>query len=213
MAGYFLYSLDGDAFTKLVSEPTDAQARALAKPLLADRRTFLIGAGWPDDLDALAAFVKGRLASPDWYGDLDDDGASLWDDVVWSFRDKPGEACGLGFECTDYESIYWDCAEFAAANGAPLMSDKTFGCSGFRCPPEKRSQLERYYQLMPPAETRALHEQLKIVEPHAAGLPGFNPNAMEDDDESVASQFFHGLHGPVAEMAARGRALFVQLDT
>ena len=213
MAGYFLYSLDGDAFTKLVAEPTDAQTRALAEPLLRDFADDLAEAGWPTEVGPLADLIKTRLAAADWYGDLTDERATLWDEVVHSFTDEPGEACGLGFECTDYESIYWDCAEFAAANGAPLMSEKTFGCSGFRCPPEKRSQLERYYQLMPPAETRALHEQLKIVEPRAAALPGFNPNAMEDDDESVASQFFHGLHGPVADMAARGRALFVQLDT
>ncbi|NNJ25093.1 hypothetical protein [Alienimonas chondri] len=214
MAGYFIYSLDGDAFTQLVTEPTDAQARALAEHLLSeDYRDDTAKVGWPTELAPLADLVKTRLAKADWYGDLTEGQADVWDNLVHSFAHEPGEACGLDFECTDYESIYWDCAEFAAANGAPLMEEKTFGCSGFRCPPEKRSQLERYYHLMTPAETRTLHEQLKAVEPHAAALPGFNPKAMDDDDESVATQFFLGLYNPVADIAARGRALYVQLDT
>ncbi|MFH5804581.1 hypothetical protein [Alienimonas sp. DA493] len=213
MAGYFIYSLDGEAFTQLVTEPTDAQATALAEHLAGEYADDLAHAGWPTAVAPLAELIKTRLAAADWYGDLSDEQGQVWDAVVRSFTYEPGEACGLGFECTDYESIYWDCAEFAAANGAPLMDERTFGCSGFRCPPEKRSQLERYYHLMTPAETRTLHEQLKAVEPHAKALPGYDPEGLDEDDEAVATQFFLGLFGPVADMVARGRSLFVQLDT
>ncbi|QDT14541.1 hypothetical protein [Alienimonas californiensis] len=213
MAGYFLYSLDGDAFTQLVTAPTDAQARALAEPLLAENRGELARVGWPTDLDELTAFVKARLAAADWYGDLSDEQAELWDAVVWSFRSEPGAACGLGFECTDYESIYWDCAEFCEEHGAPALGEPAFGNRGFRCPPSEPGLggYDRMYRLYLPAEVAALHEQLRAVEPHAAALSDRDPE--DDEDESLGGQFFLGLYGPVADARARGRALFVQTDT
>ena len=212
MAGYFLYTLDGDAFTALVTEPTDEQARALAAQLVDESRGGLLDVGWPTDVSELTGFVKERLAADDWYGDLSQDAAALWTNVVFSLREEPGEACGLDFQCSDYESIYWDCAEFAAEHGAPMMSAPTFGSSGFRCPPDRLDPdgddpLDPYYSLYTPAQTRTLHDQLRAVEPHAAALPD------REEEGSVAEQFFEGLLPTVAAAAESGRVLFVQLDT
>ena len=212
MAGYFLYSLDGPAFTTLVTDPTDAHARPFAEDLLAESGDDVGEVGWPADADGLTAFIRTRLASPDWYSDLDEDAARLWNDVVFQFTEEPGEACGLDMRCADYESIYWDCAEFAAANGAPMLAEPQFGSRGFRCPPERLGDpadggLDPYYSLYTPDETRTLLAQLEAVEPHAAALPD------RDEEGSVAEQFFEGLLPPVADAAAEGRAMFVQLDT
>ncbi len=216
MAGYFLSSVDGPAFEQVTTNPTDEQARTLADGLLEEYAGEIAAVGWPADPAGLAGFIKTRLAAPDWYGDLPTDGdhdpgpAGLWDEVVRNLYHLPeldGQMC-------DYESIYWDCAEFCEEHGATALSEPGFGNAGFRCPPPGKlrdSGYDRMSTIHSPAAVRAMHEQLKLVEPHAAALPDYDRG--DEDDESVGGQFFLGLLPAVADAAARGRYLWIETDT
>jgi hypothetical protein len=57
MAGYFIYTLDGSAFSQLTTSPTDGQAMVIAKYLqesVGDSKVF------PSDLSKLADAIKTR---------------------------------------------------------------------------------------------------------------------------------------------------------
>ncbi len=205
MAGYFLYTLDGDAFSQLTTSPTDEQALAIAAYLedfVEDSDLF------PSEVPALAKVVKSRLSSPDWYGDLEEDDAEIWDEFVFSLRDDVGRAAGIGFECSDYESVYWDCADACVAQGADLFREPAFGNRGYRFHGELAHEFgyHRIYSIYEPEGVRKLLEQLRRVEPHFANLP-------DEGEGSVREQFFQGLLGPIQEAADRGRCLFIQTDT
>lgn len=208
MAGYFLYSLDGDAFSRLTTTPTDAQAAALARPLLTgsdwdDGRNGLAAAGWPTDLPGLTAFLKSRLAAADWDAGLTADGSGLWCEVVDLFGKSPGEACGLGYRAHSDREVSWDVSEFCAARGAPTLTEPAFGNRGFRA---SRPDHFHEYSLHPPDRVAALLSELRTVEPHAAALP-------DDAEGSVWHQFFHDLLPVVERVAAAGRVLWVRTDT
>lgn len=214
MAGYFLYSIDRNVFQQLVTTPTTEQGLVLADHLLdgwddlseefEDKKE---AARWPRDRNRLAAWIIERLAKPDWYSDLPWDSAQMWDNVVRSLQDEPGEAIGVDFQCYDYESIYWDCAEIAAAQGAAMMAEPTFGSSGFRYfgKPSGNYSVWPMYSLYLPEQSRALLDQLLAVEPHFATL--------ENEEGSPREQFFEGLLPPVRDCVQRGRVLWVQTDT
>ena len=200
MAGYFLYTLDGKVFSQLTTVPTDEQAKACAR-YVQDRVTK--SKAWPRDLDALTAAIKARLAMPDWYDDLSTEDAETWDDVVFSLCREPGDEIGIGFECSDYESIYWDCAEEAAAQGAEMMQEPTFGSSGYRFSGNLAHDYGYYriYSILDADGVKQLLNQLKAVEPHFAGLPN-------DGDGCLHEQFFDGLLPPVKYAAENDRVLF-----
>lgn len=205
MAGYFIYTLDGDAFSKLTTSPTDEQAMALARNIH-DR----IGTSkaWPKDINALAAAIKARLTQNDWYGDLSPEDAEVWDDVVFSLCGDTGKEVGIGFECSDYESIYWDCAEEAAGNGAEMLQEPIFGSSGYRFagPLAHDYGYHRIYSIFRADDVQRLLSQLQSVESHFADLP-------DDGDGCVREQFFEGLLPPVKYAAENNRCIFVQTDT
>ena len=162
---------------------------------------------WPDDRAALARLIMKRLALPDWYSDLSYDDACMWDNVVISLQREPAEQLGLDFQCSDYESIYWDCAEIAAKKGAKMMAEPVFGSSGFRYFGKPTSEYSNYpmYSLFTPAQAQQLLTQLQAVEPHFGALP--------DGEGSPHEQFFEGLLPAVQHAAENGRVLWVQTDT
>lgn len=205
MAGYFIYSLDGNAFEQLTSNPTDEHATIIAGALaeLVDGSEQ-----FPEDITALATAIKSRLASADWYADLDEEDAEIWDDFVFMLTDELGEQLNIGFECTDYESIYWDCAEECVKQGVALLSEPTFGSSGFRFHGELSYDYgyHRIYSIFEPATVRTLAEQLTAVKSHFENLP-------DDEEGSVSEQFMNGLLTPILDAAERGRYIFVQTDT
>jgi hypothetical protein len=209
MAGYFLYTLDKDVFSQLTTAPTREQGLVLADYL----REYLASsddepsAMWPGDREALAGLIVRRLALPDWYSDLSYEDAHVWDSVLLSLDGEPGEALGIGFQCSDYESIYWDCAEAAADRGATMVAEPAFGNSGFRYFGKPTSDYSNYpmYTLYTPDRARHLLAQLEEVEPHFRSLAG--------GEGSVREQFFEGLLPPVRGAVARGRVLWVQTDT
>ncbi len=207
MAGYFLYTFDGDVFRQLTTSPTDGQAAILARYIV---ERVGEADGWPADLGDLTAAIRKRLAAADWYAGLSDDDARLWDDIVFSLCREPGEAIGIDFRCSDYESIYWDCAEEAASQGADLMSEPRFGASGYRFfgEPSHDYGYHRAYSIFDPEGVRALLRQLLAGEPHFAEFP-----EDEDDEGSLREQFFQGLLPVVRFAAENGRTLFVQTDT
>lgn len=207
MAGYFLYTLAGGVFTQLTNSPSREQGLVLADHLGEVLEEAEASAMWPRDRDALADLIWRRLALPDWYADLSDEDARVWDKVVFSLDREPGEAIGIDFQCSDYESIYWDCAEIAASQGATMMTETTFGSSGFRYfgqPTDGRSYYPAY-SLFTPEQVRKLLTQLEAVEPHFRSLPG--------GEESPHEQFFEGLLPTVREAVENDRVLWVQTDT
>jgi len=205
MAGYFLYTLDGDAFTQLTTTPTDEQAQVIASHL---QQRAQKSKAFPGELPALTEAVKSRLASPDWYANLNEVDGEIWDNFVFSLRDEVGEQVGIGFECTDYESIYWDCAEECVAQGAAMLQEPRFSCSGYRFHGDLAHDwgYHRIYSIFDAATVKQLLDELSQVEPHFAALP-------DDGDGGLHDQFFEGLLKPVQDTAKRGRCLFVQTDT
>ncbi len=205
MGGYFIYTLDGSAFSQLTTSPTDDQAMTIAKYLqesVGDSNVF------PNDLSQLADAIKTRLSSPDWYVDLDEEDAEIWDELVFSLRHDVGKAVGIGFECSDYESVYWDCAEECVAQGADMFKEPVFGSSGFRFHGELAHDYgyHRMYSIFDPETVKRLAVQLFAVEAYFANLP-------DDGDGCVREQFFDGLLEVIVDAAARGRYIFIQTDT
>ena len=206
MAGYFIYTLDGDGFSQLTTNPTDSQARTIADYIHNDNSDSHV---WPNDIIALTNEIKRRLALDDWYAGLSDDDAGVMDDIVFSLLDNEIEKqLGVGFECSDYESIYWDCADLAAAQGATMMQEPTFGSSGFRFSGDLAHGFgyHRIYSIFNPEEVKELLVQLQNVEPYFASLSG-------DGEGGVREQFFQGLLPPVKHAAKNKRYLFIQTDT
>lgn len=207
MAGYFLYTLAGGVFAQLTNSPTREQGLVLADHLGEVLEEAEASALWPRDRAALAGLIRRRLALPDWYADLSYEDARVWDEVVSSLEREPGKAIGIDFQCSDYESIYWDCAEIAASKGATMMAEATFGSSGFRYfgqPTDGRAYCPTY-SLFLPEHVRKLLTQLEAVEPHFRSLPG--------GEESPHEQFFEGLLPTVRDAVANDRVLWVQTDT
>lgn len=214
MAGYFIYNIDSDVFTQLTTNPTREQGLILADYLLEEFEDYLEDYDdesdaqiWPRDRDGLAGFIVKRFAMSDWYSDLSMDNANMWDNVLHALQDEPGEEIGLDLQCPDYESIYWDCAEIAAAQGASMMAESVFGGSAFRYSGKPSSKYTVYpmYSFFVPQQVKELFAQLKSVESHFATLPG--------GEGSPREQFFEGLLPPVTYAAENNRVLWVQTDT
>lgn len=212
MAGYFLYTIDNSVFTRLTNSPTKEQGLALADYLCEDLEDYLDefedeadAVMWPGDREQLAELIVKRLAMSDWYSDLSDDNALMWDNVLSALNDEPGEAIGVDFQCADYESIYWDCADIAAKQGATMMAERVFGCSAYRYFGKLSKYYDPMYSLYMPDETKTLLAQLEAVKPHFASLP--------EDEGSPREQFFEGLLPVVEQVVANNRVLWVQTDT
>lgn len=207
MGGYFIYSLDGIAFRELTSSPTTTQASAIAEFTQSEYADFLKNSkSWPDGGDALTVRIKRCLASDDWYADSADGDPFDMDLIVSSMLDDGvQEKLEIGFECLQYDSIYWDCAEMAASKGADMMQESRFGSSGFRCADAQKS-IAREYSIFTPEQTLELHRQLKKVEPHFSSL-------RDDGESGIRQQFFRDLLEPVRRTAEDARYLFVTTDT
>lgn len=215
MAGYFLYSIDSDVFTQLTTSPTREQGEVLADYVLEDRafhfeeRDEEAGPSiWPEDREVLVERILKRLASSDWYSDLSYADAIMWDDMLHGLSGEAGETIGIDLQCSDYESIYWDCAEIAAQQGASMMAEPVFGNRAFRYFGKPSSEYTVYpmYSFFTAEQTQELLKQLKRVEPHFASL-------SDDSVGSPREQFFEGLLPTVKDAAAKGRVLWVQTDT
>lgn len=214
MAGYFLSTLDRAKFEQLTTHPTDDQAGLLAEAFLEELEDFLDDVDdeadrqlWPTDEDGLKAFIKRRLAMPDWYADLSLDNALVWDRLHDLFFDEPGEEIGLDPQFSEYESIYWDCAEIAAEQGASMMAEPKFGGSGFRYNGKPSTKYDIYprYSLYYGEELKQLATQVKSVESHFATL--------DEGDGEPREQFFECLLPMVTAAADHDRVLWVQTDT
>lgn len=209
MAGYYLYSLDSGVLSQLTTAPTDEQARLIAQVVAAGLSETLedeVTRGkWPDDLDEMTAAVKKRLAAADWYSDLTYGEAVNWDDMLHEFSGELGEALNIGFECaSDWESIYWDCANAAAEQGATMMAEPRFGNSGFRYSGNPTSEWNPFpmYTFYEPPQVRELLAQLEPI----AGW-------FEDQGGEEEEEFMDGLLIPVRNTAEANRVLWVQTDT
>ena len=215
MAGYYLYTLDNMVFTQLTTSPTKKQGQVLADFLLEELEDLLEESDdgaeasiWPLDRNALAELIVKRLALPDWYSDLSYDDATIWDSVIHSLSDEPGEAIRIGFQCSDYENIYWDCAEIAEEQGATMMAEPRFGSSGYRYFGKPTDDFANYplYSFFMPDQTQELLAQLDRVEPYFAEL-------SDDSEGSPREQFFEGLLPTVKYAVEKNRILWVQTDT
>lgn len=213
MAGYAIYSLQGKGFSQLTTQPTTEQAKAIAgfiQERSADSDDWLsTSSEWPSEMDALSEAVKKKLESPDWYGGLSGGDACVVDEIVWSFLEPSvAKRLRIGFKCSDYGGIYWDCAKMAASFGAEMMNEPSFGSSGFRLTADasNRRSHDPMCSIFDPAEVNNLLEQLQIVEQHFASL-------ADDGEGGVREQFFDGLLSQVKYISKQKRYLFIQTDT
>ncbi|WP_166820213.1 hypothetical protein [Thalassoroseus pseudoceratinae] len=212
MAGYFLYTLDHNVFSDLTMNPTREHGQIFVDYLFAEfedlKEEFEAeDSVWPSDKDALIAKIVERLASPDWYSDLSYEDACIWDTIIGLLDDEPGEQLGIDFQCSDYESIYWDCADIAAEQGATMMAEPKFGNAGFRYFGKPESDWNPFpmYSFYLPEKSRELLAQLKQVEPHFRSL--------SQDEGEPGEQFFKGLLPVVESVVEKNRVLWVQTDT
>ncbi len=203
MAGYYLYSICSNVFSQLTTAPTDQQARFVAEALLDVVQESDLNeedlAKWPTELEALGTEVKKRLASSDWYSDLTYAQAAMWDDMLHGFNDDLGERLNLDFQCaSDWESIYWDCAEAATVQGATMMAERLFGGSGYRYFSKPKSEWNVYpmYTFYEPKRVRELLAQLEPI-----------ASWFEDQDDEEQEEFVEGLLEPVRKTAAASRVL------
>jgi hypothetical protein len=214
MAGYYIYSLDADAFEQLTASPTREQALVLADSILDGLEDALEEYGddqaadpskWPLDRKSLADRIQKRLASADWYADLTYGDAAIWDDMLHNLQDEPGEKLGIDFQCENDGFLYWDAAAIAARHGAPMMAEPKFGNSGFRYSGKSKGDIDLMYSFYLPAQTQILLKQLEKAVPHFETLP--------DDEDGDRDQFFRGLLEPAKRIVEAGRVMWVQTDT
>jgi hypothetical protein len=210
MAGFFLYSLDADAFEQLTTAPTKGQCLAAADAVLDDLEDLLSEYDgddaadpdkWPLDRLALAKAVRKRLVSPDWYVDLTLGDGAIWSDLVFQLIQEDG----TDFRNENDGFLYWDAAATAAKNGAPTMAEPSFGRAGYRYTGVSVTDLDLMYTVFEPDEVQQLLDELEVAAPHFEALPA-TPEGDRD-------QFFRGLLEPVRRVAAEGRVLWVQTDT
>jgi len=226
-AGYIIYSLDWDKFRNLVDKPTPEQLSALAK--LVESQLEEAGgewsegdpiAQWPGDAASLTAIVAHRLALPDWYGDLSDDGKHLWESVIF-LGCMRCEDLDVGFD-VENDGIYWDVIEIAwkRLGVKPYRVDgnaiSTFGVRPFRYTqaPPKRSFLSALglgggdgwramHSMHPPDEVRRMKTELESVR-----------SAMETTKiDDVLRQYEEDLMPALESVIEQGRMLFIQVDT
>ncbi|NLF72308.1 MAG: hypothetical protein GX575_25005 [Candidatus Anammoximicrobium sp.] len=214
MPGYYIYSLDADAFRTLTTAPTKEQSLVLADSIIDDLGGLLDEGGetdaadpskWPFDREALAERIRKRLASPDWYADLRMGDAAIWDNLLYNLSDEPGEKLGVDFQCENDGFLYWDAADIAAQHGAPMMAEQRFGNSGFRYSGKSRGDIELMYTFYLPAQTQRLLKQLEKAVAYFETLP--------DEKDGDRDQFFQGLLEPVRRIVAAVRVMWVQTDT
>lgn len=216
MAGYSMTSFDGQVFQQLTTAPTIEQATLFAeavgdvKQRLEDaaeynKRREPDPALWPLDRKALAEVIRKRLASPDWYADFSSGDAEIWDRVIMDLHGPLGEQLGLHVDFYDDAMIWWNAAWIAAKNGAAMMEESKFGCSGFRYSGKSRSKLNLMYSLYLPSQVQELLKQLETAAPHFEALP--------DEEEGDRHQFFRFLLEPVRDAAMRARVLCIRTDT
>jgi hypothetical protein len=193
MAGYFIYSLDGEKFQQLVTNPSPEQGLILADALLQNLDDILSEIDeddedaadlkkWPADRDKLAASIIIRLAKPDWYSDLTMGDAAVLDSIVHSLTDEPGQQIGIDFRAENDGFLYWDAAGIAYKKGAKMMREPLFGNYGFRYSGKAKSDLDLMYTLYLPAQVQQLLKQLESVRPHFETLP--------DEPDGDRDQFF-----------------------
>lgn len=210
MAGFFLYSLDAEAFEQLTAAPTKAQCLSGADAMLEDLEERLGDYDgdeaadpdkWPLERLPLAKAIRARLISPDWYSDLTTGDAAIWDDMVFQLVQDDG----MDFRNDNDGLLYWDAARIAAQNGAATMAEQPFGRAGFRHTGVSAGDLDLMYTVFLPDHVAQLLEELEAAAPHFETLPS-TPEGDRD-------QFFRGLLEPVRRIAAEDRVLWVQTDT
>jgi hypothetical protein len=214
MAGYFLYSLDGNVFSQLTTSPTRPQALALADAVLDELQGMIDDflkpeetSIWSTSREALAEVIQTRLGLSDWYSDLVHGDAVIWEYIIGSLDDKAGKKIGIRYKCENDGYLYWDAPRMAAERGATLMAAAQFGHSGFRyfgVPSNKYSSFPMY-SMWTADQTRELLSQLEAVTPYFSTLP--------DGEGSDRDQFFKGLLEPVQRVVRQNRILWVQTDT
>ena len=212
MAGYFIYSLDATAYQQLTTSPTSEQCLVLANPIVDGLDEMLVEyeeeadpEKWPLELHALAESIRKRLASPDWYADLNYGDAAIWYQILRQLDDEPGQMLGMDFRCENDGFLYWDAASIAAKHGAPMMAERKFGNSGFRYTGKSRGKINLMYSFYQPPQVVQLLAQLETAIPHFENLLG--------DEGGNREQFFEGLLEPVRTLAAEGRVMWVHTDT
>lgn len=213
MAGYHLYSFDAGTFYQLTTTPTLEQARLLADAVVDDLEDLLTEYDedeytrklWPRSAGKLALALQDRLARPDWYGDLRMGDAFVWDTILYSWMNEPGQELGLDLRCENDGLLYWDAAHRAARHGATRMREPLFGNNGFRYHPIVRRDLDLMYSCYLPEAVVALRDELEAVACHFEVLP--------DEPYGERMQFFQGLLEPVRRVSQQGRVLWVQTDT
>lgn len=210
MAGFFLYTLDADAFEQLTSAPTKSQCLSAADLVLDELDDMLSEYDgddaadpdkWPTDRLTLAKAIRKRLVSPDWYADLTMGDAAIWSDLVFQMIQDDG----MDFQNENDGLLYWDAAALAVRHGAATMAESSFGRAGYRYSGVSVTDVDLMYTVFEPDHVRDLLDELEAVAPHFEKLPA-TPEGDRD-------QFFRGLLEPVRRAAADGRVLWVQTDT
>ena len=219
MSGFMMHSFDQAAFARLLAEPTPGQLSFIAERFeecMARNRHIRRGnCGWPEDQEDLKTAIGQRLGRSDWYGDLSQDAAEIWDLIISA--GLTDERLEIGWHSSPFESVYWDVAEFLADAGATLFAEPTFGNRRFRDP--KRTGGDPEWALYPQNALRELYRQIEQVQPQIAALSFDTLNLDPTDtdaaltDGSVKAQLLGGLIPWIRHCLQTKSVFFVVMDT
>jgi hypothetical protein len=210
MVSYYLYTYDDEVFTQLTTSPTKEQSDILADYIVEDLEDFIDdyveeGASiWPTDRDELSEFIRKRLAMQDWFSDLTDGNDEVWDEIVNSLLDEPGEKIGIDIQC-DVSPIVDECAAIAVEQGVTMMRGERWGSSRFRDAGRPDGEYsDACYSIYTTEQCKELLAQLEKVEPYFESLPA--------GEGTPGEAFFESLYPEVQEAVEKGRGLWVAID-
>ena len=222
MAGYFIYSVDWNAFHQLVTKPTDAHVEALAESLDDRYERAIEGMEEEEEDDTLAKSwssegenpqeaIRKHLSKSDWYSGLGDYTKRIWSSAIEDLLQDAMED-EFGFR-VDSDGIYWDLIELATrklGNKSDQCAVARFGRCPYSCAAIEAHEPEEwgfqwwdpYHSMHPPDEVKQLIEEFESLS-----------ETVQSSNNEHAIRDFEELMPALESIAKENRMLYIAVDT
>lgn len=213
MAGYIIYSIDGEAFLQMLATPTAEQLQRFAEGIddayeLAydDLAPDDIAHRWQMEADGFEEEIRKHLRRPDWYSDLSDAARTIWHSAIY---DVCCEEPALKFR-VDSDGVYWDVIEIAvkalSETGDRSSALNAFGAIPYRYHAAGPASADDWYP------NHSLHEPQQVV--LMRGELNSVQAAIEASGNEAALRDYEDELMPAIDRIVRDRRmLFVSVDT
>lgn len=218
MAGYIIYSLDGEKFQQFVEQADDATLATFADIFSQTMDEYYDEfekddplRDWPVDPGELAPKLKQRLTSPDWYEGFSNTGKAVWESSLQNLCMDDTKL--LGFDC-ESDGVYWDVIDLIRAhhgikpNAVTDLEISHFGMRPYRYTPDSSLQ-EDFYSWHPNHSMHEAADVARILEQVKAAKSA----VMNSDDENAKEEYEEELVPALEKVAASKRVLFIGVDT